>query len=397
MMNDFRFTLPNNIILTHDLAGTLAEAKAALGVKKAFIVTDAGIAKLPNYAYLKECMAKAGFDYVEYTDAEPNPVDTAVEDCEAKLRLTDCDCLIGFGGGSSMDTAKATNVLYCCGGDISDYYGIDKVTKPLLPYIAIPTTAGSGAEITRLLSMTDTKRQVKAQISDQKIASDIAILYPNNLLGTPKGLTMAVGYDAMTHAIEGYINRKGNAITQALALKAFELMAKNLVTFANDNQNLEAAEALQVGAMLAGMATSSIGNGDAHNIARSVGGRFHQIHHGAALAVVLPHVLDFNIDVRTKEMSDLAHAMGLDINGLTQKEAAQQFILAVQQIRDDLGMTASYKDFGADVPGCLEAIIDGATFNSENGSSAFAAPRKATHDDYVKLIMAAYEGKKVEY
>jgi alcohol dehydrogenase len=173
-------------------------------------------------------------------------------------------------------------------------------------------------------------------------------------------------------------------------------MSKNLVKFYNDNTEVETAAALLLATSIACMACNLIGTGDAHCIARSIGGHFTYIHHGTALAVVLPHVLDFNIEARAAKMNDLARAMELDITGLSETQSAKKFVLAIQKIRDDLGMPRSYKELNMTTD-CLEELAEASKYNSENGSSAGAPPRKATIEEYKRLIMDSYEGKRIAY
>lgn len=394
-MGEFEFVCPTRIIVTHHLSKALASVKEYLGINRVMIMTDPGMAKLSQYRVLKMALEEAGLLFVEYTEVEPNPTNESVEAAAAVLRIANAQAVVGFGGGSSIDTCKAAAVLVANGEKLSDYYGVDKVQKKTLPIIAIPTTAGSGADVTRLLSMTDLELQTKVQISDASIAPAASIIYPENLMGTPQHLIAAVGFDSLTHAIEGFLNRKATPITEALSLKAFELMSRSLVDFYNDNMNVAKAEALQLGTTLGCMACSSIGTGDTHNIGRAVGGRYHHIHHGTALSVVLPHVLYFNMDVRAEKMAQLAVAMGLDTTGMTKQEAALYMILSVQKIRDNLGLPQSYRELGVSEDS-FEEIAKAAMYNSENGSSAFAAPRKATMEEYLELIRDAYEGKKIK-
>ena len=395
-MKEFEFLCTNKIVFTHHLAESLKSAKDYLKVTKAFLVTDPGLAKLEIYKNLKSAMDEAGFPYVECAEAELNPDDISMDKVAAKMAGTGCDAVIGFGGGSTLDTAKAAAILATNGGRIRDYFGVNLVPNAPLPTIAIPTTAGSGADITKFLAIVDSEKHTKAQVLDDKAAPDVSIIYPENLLNTPKHLIPAVGFDSLTHAVEGYINAKANAITETLSLKAFELMSRNLVRFYNDNTDLEAAGALLLATSLGCMACSSIGTGDAHCIARSVGGRFHNIHHGTALGVSLPHVLNFNLEGSQKKLADLARAMDLDVNGKSDLEAAKQLVLAIQQVRDDLGLPASYKELGMTLD-CLDELAASSKDKSEHGSSAGAPPRKATIEEYKKLITDAYNGVKISY
>lgn len=395
-IHEFEYQCMNKIVFTHDLVKALKDAKAALKVKKAFVCTDPGLSKCANYANFKKAMEEADFPYVEYTESVPNPDDLSMDAAAQALIASDCDCSIGFGGGSSLDTAKVAAAVKTNGGKVRDYFGVYTLREKPIPIIAIPTTAGSGADITYFAAIIDSQKNTKAQIMDPGIASDISIIHPENLLGTPQRLVPAVGFDALTHAVEGYINAKASPITESMSLKAFELISQNLVRFYNDTNDLEAAGAMLLASSLSCMACTAIGAGDAHCIARSVGGRFSNIHHGTALSVVLPHVLDFNLEVRVKKLADLARVMNLDIEGKEEMEAAKMLILAVQQIRKDLNLPGSYQELGMTLD-CLDELAEASKYKSEHGSSAGAPPRKATIEEYKELITAAYNGTEITY
>ena len=382
-MKEFEYQCPNKIIFTHHLADSLRSAKIALGGTKAFIVTDSGMAKLSQFQNLLKEMDEIDFPYVVCDQAALNPDDLSMDAVAAELLKTDCNVVIGFGGGSVLDTAKAAAIIATNGGRVRDYFGVNLVPNMPMPTIAIPTTAGSGADITYFLAIVDSEKHTKSQVMDVKAGPDISIIYPENLIGMPKHLIPAVGFDSLTHAVEGYINAKANAITEALSIKAFELMSQNLVKFYQDNTDIDAAGALLLATSLGCMACTSIGTGDAHCIARSVGGRFQNIHHGTALAVVLPHVLNFNLEGSTRKLADLARAMGLDTQNKSDLDAAKMLILAIQQIRDDLGLPDNYKELGMTLD-CLDELAVASKYKSENGSSAGAPPRKASIEEYAE-------------
>ena len=397
-IREFDFRCRTQVVFTHHLADSLRKARAGLGVKKAFVVTDPGLAKLGHFSELLRAMDEAEFPYVIYADAELNPDDVSMDAAGKVLKGTDCDCTLGFGGGSVLDTAKTAAVLATNSGETRDFFGVGTVPNRPLPCIAVPTTAGSGADVTYFMAIVDSKKHTKAQIMDEKCAPDISVIYPENLIGTPQRLIPAVGFDSLTHAVEGYINAKANAVTECLSLKAFELMSRNLVKFYNDNTDLEVAGALLLATSLGCMACTTIGTGDAHCITRAIGGRFHGVHHGTGLAVALPHVLNFNLHGSVEKLAKLAGAMGLNVGGKSAVEQAQALVLAVQQVRDDLGLPHSYRELGVDITEpALTELAEDAKYKSEHGSSAGAPPRKATIDEYKALITDAWEGKRISY
>ena len=397
-IREFTYSFHTEIVFTHHLGEALRSAKGSLGVKRAFVVTDPGLAQSGHFAEFMRTMDEIGFEHELYAGAALNPDDLSMDAANEAFMQSGCDCTIGFGGGSVLDTAKTVAVLAANGGKTRSYFGVNTVPKQPLPCIAVPTTAGSGADVTYFMAIVDSEKQTKAQILDPKAAPDVSIIYPENLLGMPQRLIPAVGFDSLTHAVEGYINAKANAITESMSLRAFELMSQNLVRFYNDSSDLEAAGALLLATSLGCMACTAIGTGDAHCITRSVGGRFHQVHHGTGLAVALPHVLNFNLYGSTKKLADLARAMGLDVNGLSELEQAKALVLAIQKVRDDLGLPRSYKELGVEMNDeILEELALSSKDKSEHGSSAGAPPRKATIDEYKMLIMDAWEGKSISY
>lgn len=397
-IREFTYSFRTEIVFTHHLGEALRSAKGSLGVKRAFVVTDPGLAQSGHFAEFMRTMDEIGFEHELYAGAALNPDDLSMDAAYEAFMQSGCDCTIGFGGGSVLDTAKTVAVLAANGGKTRSYFGVNTVPKQPLPCIAVPTTAGSGADVTYFMAIVDSEKQTKAQIMDPKCAPDVSIIYPENLLGMPQRLIPAVGFDSLTHAVEGYINAKANAITESMSLKAFELMSRNLVRFYNDSSDIEAAGALLLATSLGCMACTTIGTGDAHCITRSVGGRFHQVHHGTGLAVALPHVLNFNLYGSTKKLADLARAMGLDVNGLSEPEQAKALVLAIQKVRDDLGLPKSYKELGVEMNDeILEEFALDSKDKSEHGSSAGAPPRKATIDEYKQLIMDAWNGVEISY
>lgn len=397
-IREFTYSFHTEIVFTHHLGEALRSAKGSLGVKRAFVVTDPGLAQSGHFAEFMRTMDEIGFEHELYAGAALNPDDLSMDAANEAFMQSGCDCTIGFGGGSVLDTAKTVAVLAANGGKTRSYFGVNTVPKQPLPCIAVPTTAGSGADVTYFMAIVDSEKQTKAQILDPKAAPDVSIIYPENLLGMPQRLIPAVGFDSLTHAVEGYINAKANAITESMSLKAFELMSQNLVRFYNDSSDLEAAGALLLATSLGCMACTTIGTGDAHCITRSVGGRFHQVHHGTGLAVALPHVLNFNLNGSTKKLADLARAMGLDVNGKSELEQAKALVLAIQKVRGDLGLPRSYRELGVEMDDdILEELALASKDKSEHGSSAGAPPRKATIDEYKQLIMDAWNGVEISY
>lgn len=384
-------------MINNDLREGLKQARSVLGVNKAMIMTDPGVAALPIWQEMQQAMKEIDFGFELFEQVKPNPTDVTMEQAADALKATDCDCVIGFGGGSAIDTAKAAALLATNPGSLRDYYGMNKVQNKCLPTIMVTTTAGSGAEVTQFISIVDTKQQTKQQIGSPYCVSDIALLCPALLKNSPRSVTADAGFDALAHCIEGYIGRKANPITDAIAYKTFGMICANLLKFVNDPNDIDAASNMILAAHMSTMIASNIGTGDGHNIGLAIGGRFN-ISHGTTLAVLLPYVLAFNVEVASKKLAECAVAMGIDTIGMTELEAAQACVLGIEKLRNDLQLPNNFKDFGMTITDeDLEKIADTAEYKNKVGASAGSAPRKGTREDFKRIAVDAYHGVKVSF
>lgn len=396
-MNNFSYFSTARTMFNNDLAEGLAEARKVLGVSKAMIMTDPGVASLPIWGEMLAAMDSIGFAYETFAKVKPNPTDVTMTEAANALKATDCDVVIGFGGGSAIDTAKAAALLAANPGELSAYYGRNKVKNRCLPQLMVTTTAGSGAEVTQFISIVDTRQQTKQQIGSPYCVADVALLCPTLLKNSPRSVTADSGFDALAHCIEGFIGRRANPITDAIALKTYGMICANLLTFVNDPNNIEAASSMILAAHMSTMIASNIGTGDGHNIGLAIGGRFN-ISHGTTLAVLLPHVLAFNVEAASAKLAEAARVMGIDTNGMTELEAAQACVLAVQKLRDDLQLPNSFKDYGMTITDAdLEATADTAEYKNKVGASAGSAPRKGTREDFKRIAVDAYYGRKITF
>lgn len=396
-MNNFSYFSTVRTMFNNDLREGLKQARSVLGVNKAMIMTDPGVAALPIWQEMQQAMKEIDFGFELFEQVKPNPTDVTMEQAADALKATDCDCVIGFGGGSAIDTAKAAALLATNPGSLRDYYGMNKVQNKCLPTIMVTTTAGSGAEVTQFISIVDTKQQTKQQIGSPYCVSDIALLCPALLKNSPRSVTADAGFDALAHCIEGYIGRKANPITDAIAYKTFGMICANLLKFVNDPNDIDAASNMILAAHMSTMIASNIGTGDGHNIGLAIGGRFN-ISHGTTLAVLLPYVLAFNVEVASKKLAECAVAMGIDTIGMTELEAAQACVLGIEKLRNDLQLPNNFKDFGMTITDeDLEKIADTAEYKNKVGASAGSAPRKGTREDFKRIAVDAYHGVKVSF
>ncbi|RML15935.1 Iron-containing alcohol dehydrogenase [Pseudomonas syringae pv. lapsa] len=314
--------------------GCIDEAMLAIrkyGFRKALIVTDAGLAKAGVASQVAGLLVEQGIDSVVYDGARPNPTIANVENGLALLQERQCDFVISLGGGSPHDCAKGIALCASNGGHISDYEGVDRSAKPQLPLIAINTTAGTASEMTRFCIITDEARHVKMAIIDRNVTPLLSVNDPDMMVAMPRSLTAATGMDALTHAIEAYVSTAANPITDACALQAMALIANNLRDAFNNGANITARENMAYAQFLAGMAFNNASLGYVHAMAHQLGG-FYDLPHGVCNAVLLPHVQRFNASVSAARLTDVAHAMGSNIRGLSPEEGAQAAIDAIHAL-----------------------------------------------------------------
>ncbi|WP_219095233.1 L-threonine dehydrogenase [Pseudomonas sp. UMAB-40] len=335
--------------------GCLDEAMAAIGkygFRKALIVTDAGLAKAGVSKMIAEKLAMQDIDSVIFDGAKPNPSMANVERGLGLLKESGCDFVVSLGGGSPHDCAKGIALCATNGGEIRDYEGVDRSTQPQLPLIAINTTAGTASEMTRFCIITDESRHVKMAIVDRNVTPLLSVNDPALMVAMPKGLTVATGMDALTHAIEAYVSTAANPITDACALKAITLISSNLRLAVRDGSDMAARENMAYAQFLAGMAFNNASLGYVHAMAHQLGG-FYDLPHGVCNAVLLPHVQSFNALVCAPRLTDVAHAMGADTRGVSPEEGAQAAIVAIRSLSRDVEIPAGLRELGAklnDIP-----------------------------------------------
>lgn len=367
--------------------GCLDEAMTAIrnyGFRKALIVTDAGLAKAGVATLIAEKLALQDIDSVIFDGAKPNPSIANVEAGLKVLKEHQCDFIVSLGGGSPHDCAKGIALCATNGGHIRDYEGVDRSAKPQLPLVSINTTAGTASEMTRFCIITDEERHVKMAIVDRNVTPLLSVNDPELMVAMPKGLTAATGMDALTHAIEAYVSTAANPITDACAIKAMELISQNLRQAVSDGKNLTARENMAYAQFLAGMAFNNASLGFVHAMAHQLGG-FYDLPHGVCNAVLLPHVQTFNASVCAARLTDVAHALGADVRGLSPEEGAQAAIAAIRTLAKDVEIPAGLRDLGAK----LDDIPILAT-NALKDACGFTNPRKADQGQIEEIFRNAF-------
>jgi alcohol dehydrogenase class IV len=303
-----------------------------LGGKRVGLITDQGIAK----AGIRDRVLQVIRAEVFCFDAVvPEPPYEAVDQCVQSLKENRCDLIVGLGGGSCMDTAKMAAVMMTNGGKVPDYLGVDRIPRPGLPVIAIPTTAGTGSEVSPASVFVDSRDQAKKGVRSDFILPEVAILDPILTLELPRPLTASTGMDALTHAIETYTALRATMMSDILAERAIRLIADNLRrAYANGN-DLPARDGMLMGSLLAGMALAVANVGGVHALAQTMGG-MHRIPHGIANSVLLPYVMEFNRMACRERYAKIADLLAGPVQGLALDEASRRAVQAVRDLIRDL-------------------------------------------------------------
>ncbi|MBT1076170.1 iron-containing alcohol dehydrogenase [Geobacter grbiciae] len=379
----FGFFIPTVTLMGVGSSKETGAQVKALGARKALLVTDKGISAMGMADQIKEQVEAAGVAVVIFDGAEPNPTDTNVHDGVKVYQENGCDSIISLGGGSSHDCAKGVGLVIGNGGHIRDFEGVNKSTKPMPPFVAINTTAGTASEMTRFCIITNTDTHVKMAIVDWRCTPNIAINDPVLMLGKPAPLTAATGMDALTHAVEAYVSTIATPITDACALQAIKLIAEYLSPAVANGDNLEARDRMAYAEYLAGMAFNNASLGYVHSMAHQLGG-FYNLPHGVCNAILLPAVSEFNAIACPKRYADIAVALGEDITGLAPLDAAAKAIAAIRKLSAAIGIPAGLKELNVK-EGDLKVMAE----NAKKDACQLTNPRKATLEQVIGIFKAA--------
>ena len=378
------FAVYPRIVFGEGAANEAGRELAALGARSVLVVTDSGLVRAGLIQPLCGLLEDAGLRHAAFTDVEANPSVETVERALAVYQEHTCDGILAVGGGSPMDTAKAVGLLATNGGRLRDYEGMGLVRKPLPPFVAIPTTVGTGSEVTVFDVITDVQRQFKMTIASPHLAPKVALLDPALVYGLPRDLVAATGMDALTHAIESFLATSAHPFSEAAALYAVELIAANLrAAVAGDRS---ARGILLYTATLAGMSFNSTRLGDCHALAHPLSAVC-GVPHGVANAVLLPYVMEFNLTHAQARLARLARTLGEQVEALSQEEAALAAVAAVRWLAADIGIPACLSDLG--VP--AEAIPQMASDAMKSGNIA-VNPRPTSLEDVIALYERALRG-----
>lgn len=292
-MSEFNFSVPQNIIFGKGTIGRLPGCVKALGGNKVLIITGPHLSKMPVMSSVVKSLDEAGIGAEIFSKTEGNPSVTTVDAAAEAFKESGADVIVAFGGGSPMDVAKAVAVVAKYGGSITEYEGGGKVPGKVIPIVAIPTTAGTGSEVTAFSVITDHSRNYKLSVFSYDIIPQYAILDPEMLYTTPAHVAAACGIDAFIHAEESYISKAASPFTEMMSEKAMELIGGNIRAFVADRSNEAAAEAMLQGSLFAGIAFSWARLGDVHAMSHPVSA-FFNVPHGVANGILLPYIAEYN-------------------------------------------------------------------------------------------------------
>ncbi|WP_031409073.1 iron-containing alcohol dehydrogenase [Geobacillus vulcani] len=384
----YELLVPNRVIYGCETFHEVGRQAKALG-SKAFIVSDPVMENIGLVARCEQYLQEAGVPFAKYTRVDKEPTDVHVNEALDVCRSERCDVIIALGGGSSIDAAKAVAVMMTNEGTISDYVGNARMfTKKPVPLIAIPTTAGTGSEVTKVTVIIDTKTDVKMMISQPALLPAVAIVDPLLTVSCPPSVTAATGVDALCHAIEAYISRRAHPVTDVLALSAIEAIIGHLRRAYENGQDIEAREKMAIAAMKAGMAFSNASVTLVHGMSRPIGALFH-VPHGVSNAMLLPGVLEFTKDSATERLAVIARLINPQLKDVSDAEAADALVEEVKQLCRDLHIP-NMKTWGIDKAAFDKAVDKMAADALASGSPA-NNPRVPTHEEIVTLYHYCYD------
>ncbi len=372
------FLMPTRIVMGRGSIRNVGKEFQRFGTRRVMIVTDPGIEKAGVTAGVKEALGKTEVSFTIFSEVETNPNTEVVAKAYELFQREKCEGILGVGGGSSMDTAKAVSILATNGGKIADYSGMDVYKNAPAPLVVIPTTVGTGSEVTRGAVVTDPKAKKKLIIRGMNLYPRVAIVDPEMVMSLPPRITAATGMDALTHAIEGYVSIAANPISDGLHRHAIFMIGQNLRAATANSANLEAMGNMLISSTIAGIAFANSFLGLVHAMSHPVSAHF-DIAHGDANAILLPHVMRFNWISKVDRFADIAILLGAR-KELGQVDLARISGDVVSQLNSDVGIPSGLVEVGVDRNACemlaKEAIQE---------TLALTNPRSASLQEIVEI------------
>ena len=385
MRKIFSFTGAKKIVFGNGSILTLASHIKEHHAQNPLIVIDKNLAKTDLQEKIASILVSEGIKFTVFDKVEPEPRIELADEGAALAVKNKCDIVIGIGGGSAMDVAKAIAVIATNKGAAADYLGLNKVPKAGLPKIMIPTTAGTGSEVTFTAVFVRKNLKKKEGMNSPHLYPELALLDPELTLSLPPAPTAQTGLDALCHAIESYTSINSSPMSEMFSLEAIALIAENLRTCVHDGKNIAARERMLLGSLYAGIGLANAGVTAVHSLSYPLGGKF-GVSHGLANTVLLAPVMAFNLPGALEKFADIAEAMGECTEGLPAREAAYLAVEAVEALIEDCGIDSSIRDFGVkedDFPALADVAVTVARPLENN-------PRKMTKEDMIAIYAEAF-------
>lgn len=383
-MKAAQFLLPTTVVMGSGVSADLATHVHALGGSRAFVVTDPGVVGTGLVERVLAPLAAAGIEVDVWDNISGNPRDYECNNASEQAIAFGADIVIAIGGGSPMDAAKAVAALVTNGGHVEDWEAPRQLDADPLPLIAIPTTAGTGSEVTFYAVVTDTDRKFKMSLFDTRLAPEIALVDSELTYSLPPHVTAATGMDALTHAVEAYTSNLANPVSDALALQAMRLIARWLPVAVADGSNAEARDAMMTASMIAGMAFGNADVASVHCIAEAIGGRY-DTPHGVANSVFLPVVFAHNAETEPARHADVAEALGVARAGRPDAEVAADGAAVLSELARTVGIPHLRELPGID-PEDFPALAAASAVNVSNPSNC----RPMDESAYLTLLETAW-------
>lgn len=388
-MSFYQFRVPTKIIQAAGISRDFAHEAQLIGVSRLFLVTDDFLLKAglcaPIIAHLEEHgIAVCG----TFSDVPPDSSVKTVERCAAAAKECGADGFLAVGGGSVLDTAKGANILFTLGGNLrEDYSGAQTITQDLSPLIAVPTTSGTGSEVTEAIVIYDGENKTKLSFVDTHLLPTLAVLDPELTVGMPPLLTAATGMDALTHAMESVVSVQNNPVSDALALRAIALIREFLPRAVKDGKDIDARAAMTAASNLAGMAFNHSLVGVVHAVAHSVGA-LARVHHGTANAIFLPFGLEYNLEVSAERIAVMAASFGIASSGTCESDA-RAVIAGVRRLIDDLHASCKFPRTYTEA-GVSAALAEEIATHAVDDGASFYNPRPVESDTLLPFVKRAF-------
>ena len=381
-MKDFRFSVPQDITFGEGSLAKLPEILKKQGAAKALLVSDRGLEKLGVVEKVKRIAEEAGITVAEFLDVEPNPSVHTVDSAVQAYQESGAESIIALGGGSPMDVAKAVGVLAKYGGSITEYEGAHKIPGPIVPITAIPTTAGTGSEVTAFSVITDIERSYKLTVFSYELIPASAILDPELIMTVPASVAASCGVDALIHAWEAYTSRDASPFSDAVAEKAMELIGGNLRRFVADRTDREAAGAMMAGSMFAGLAFAWARLGNIHAMSHPVSAFFH-VPHGVANSILLPVIVEYNALADKGRYEKIYNYISRDREPV-KNFVPEMLVREAQNLLRELGIPEHLAEVGV-----TEEKIPAMAADAMKSGNILANPRQSTQKDIEMLYKKA--------